>query len=116
MSLRVSMTVAFSHIALGAQGGSDAHCRWPKPLPDVPCRLGEKMTVYDRWHSARSTTTALRLFRAHHTELNRLFWALNPAMVLSGRSAQTAGDTDATSVVFAITHEETGRIPSPISE
>jgi hypothetical protein len=71
---------------------------------------------FDRWRGPARYTTPLRVFRAHHTELNRLFWALAPAISSAVRIGNSAPPGGATATVFGVTGDAVHRVPSPVSD
>lgn len=67
--------------------------------------------MFERWTCWHDSTWAFRLFKAHHTQLNAVYWAQMPAIVISNRHARNFSRGDLTAEVFSL-HGADSRRPA----
>lgn len=73
------------------------------------------MSTYDRWKSWSQQSWGFYLFQRHHSELNDLYWAHFPALVLSEKHVRQFSDEDKTAAAFALTGANKRRAPEMIA-
>jgi hypothetical protein len=73
------------------------------------------VAAFKRYESILGTTWAYQVFRAHHTELNDLYWSHAAAVALARTRVRSESDEQQTLLIFGSLGADSRRVPTDVA-